>query len=622
MGNRMFLMLAVILSANVFSPSARAEGKILKLDLLPGKDRNTLVISHSGNGKFRLFQSEKQGNVIIEAESLNLAPALTKMIDASSGSGPVLNLTPYSSNVGSRVIAKFVVQLRGRADVTSREMAGKFVVDIVRKSGMPILVSAGEKDEVKARVAANEKKEDIARKLVEVLNSAEEDKVYFGSRVTFSAKDAEVPDIFRLVGETSDLNIIWDPEVEGGKTSLDIKDIPWDQLLDLVTQQKGYKAMVMGNVVRITTVENFNKQAIAKKEEIMLSDELEPVVMAVIPLSFAEAAAIKALITELVQERGGTGGNQIVTTTGNVTTTNYEKRLVQDFKRGRLEIDTRTNSLVVTNTKESIERIRRLVRELDVPVPQILIDSKIIIASENFARQVGVRWQQGITSESGAAGVASAFGSDTFAVLGGGSRLRDAASGFVVAGGNGAAGIGVGFGASDRANLKAVLDLSEINGISKTVASPRIIVNNNKPATITDGQTITQLVGGQTGAARNEVTAKLSLSLTPQVTSRGSVQLKSIKITKDAPVTNDTTTTTTSNKSLETEVLVESGATLVLGGIYQMNSAEASAGIPLLKDLPFIGQLFRSNTNQVGKSELMVFITPQIIDPEANSQGL
>lgn len=641
MGHSKFLIgIGVIVAAACTSVAYGADGKVLKLDLSPGKDRATLVISHSGTGKFRLFQSEKQSSVIIEAENLNLPPALTKMIDASGNTGPVLQLTPYNSRQGTRAMAKFVIQLRGRADVTSTETPNRFIVEITRKAGLPAIPVAmpalrgnlTEKDEVIARLAASQKSDDIARKLIEVLNTPQEEKKYFGSKVTFEAKDADVPDIFRLVGESSELNIVWDSDVEGAKTSLAVKDLPWDQLLDIVIQQRGYKAMVMGNVVRIMTVETFNKQAKARKEEITLSDELEPVVMAVIPLSFAEAADIKGMITELIQEKnsvgalassGSVGGPTASVSGGSGLAKETEGKLNQDFKRGRLEVDRRTNSLIVTNTKDSIERMRRLIKELDVPVPQVLIDAKIVIASENFSRQVGISWQEHLTSESGAAGTVGAFGSDMKEVLGGGSEARDANSEFAIKGGAGAATLAFGFGAGDKANVTAALSLAEINGLSKTVASPRIIVNNNKEAKITDGVTISKLVpgGGGTEGGKDQQSAELSLSVTPAVTSRGSVQLRKFSITKGAPVSNDPVSTVIDKKTLDTEVMVDSGATLVLGGIYQVNQLDSEGGIPLLKDLPFIGQLFRTNSNQSNKSELMVFITPQIIDPEASSQG-
>src|SRR5262249_15415191 len=163
---------------------------------------------------------------------------------------------------------------------------------------------------------------------------------------------------------SSELNIVWDPEVEGQKTSLAVKDIPWDQLLDIVVQQKGYKAMVMGNVVRIMPIETFNKQAEAKKKEIALSDELEAVIMSVIPVSLSQAEDVRTMINALMQDKSsmassssdktttstksdGSGGTTSITTKGG-----EESELKQDFKRGRIEVDKRTNSLVVTNTKD------------------------------------------------------------------------------------------------------------------------------------------------------------------------------------------------------------------------------------------------------------------------------
>lgn len=626
MKNRKFWAgLGIIAGAAVFSGSAfAAEGKVLKLSLKPGRNQTSLMISHTGAGKFRLFKSERQNNVVIEAENLSLPPELTRTIESSASDGPVLRLTPYNSTKGNRPMVKLVLQLRGQSDITSSEHPGGFLVEIAKKTGAPgATVKAN--DVVSAKMSAAMKSEEVAAKLIEVLNSPQEEKKYFGSKVTFDAKDVEVPDIFRLVGDSSDLNIVWDAEIAATKTSLSVKDLPWDQLLDLVVQQKNFKAVVMGNVVRIMSVETFNAQAKARKEELALSDELEPIVMAVIPLSFAEASDMKTMITELIQERAEVNPQNrtpvSVTTTGPVTGTTLEaeRTLTQDFKRGRIEIDKRTNSLIVTNTKDSIERMRRLIKELDIPVPQILIDAKIIIASENFSKQVGVRWQKHLRSESGSSGAYSVFGPGTAETIG-----TTGTSTFALAGGAGVGEIGFGFGASERANLKAALQLSEINETSRSIASPRVIVNNNTKAEITDGSTITQLVAGGSGggAGSSTVTAELKLSLTPSVTSRGSVQLRDLTIERGQPRNATLTTTSTDKKSLKTEVLVESGATLVLGGVYQFDNPLLEQGIPVLKDLPFIGGLFRAETSGTSKSELMVFITPQIIDPEGESQAL
>jgi type IV pilus assembly protein PilQ len=590
------------------------EGQIFKLDLKSGKDSAVLTISHSGNGKFRLFKSEKQGSVIVEAENLNIPPALTKMQDASASGGPVMQVTPYNSQHGGHPMAKLVLQLRNKADVTSSDQPGKFLIEIKKQ---PWASSANSKpakasvtDEFKSRLSAVQKSEEVAKKLVDVLSQPYEDKKYFGSQVSFEGKDVDVPDIFRLVGESSDLNIMWDQDVEGQKTSLDIKDLPWDQLLDIVIQQKGLKAAVMGNVVRIMTIDSYNKQMEARNKELALSDDLEPVIMAVVPLSFTSATDMKTLITDLLQDKPAAASGLI--------------KLDQAFKRGKIEVDSRTNSLVVTNTKDSVERIRRLVKELDIAVPQVLIDAKIVIASETFSKAIGIRWQEHIPSESGNAGSAGVFSAGGTESLGGGASAADASSTFAISAAKGVGVIGFGFGASDRANIKAALELAEINELTKTVAAPRVMVINNKKADISDGTTITQLVpgGGNQDAGKSVTSGKLSLSVTPQVTSHGSVQMKELTITKNSIEGSTSTTANTSEKGLKTDVLVDSGGTLVLGGIFQMTSTLANSGIPLLKDLPFIGQLFRVNSESNKKDELMVFITPQIIDPESTSQSL
>lgn len=598
-------------------------GKIVKLELRPSKDRTMLVVTHQGDGKFRLFQSQKLHTLILEGDNFTIPANLTKTLDAGSSGGPVLQLTPYNSENGGHPMSKLVVQLRGVTDVSSTELPGKFIVEIKKQAWEKAAANPTAKDILKGRASApedseasdsNASSEVVAKKLIDVLSRAPDDKVYFGSKVTYVGNDVAVPDIFRLMGDASGLNFIWDADVATQTTSISVKDVPWDHLLDLVTQQRSLKAVASGNVVRIMSLVTYNNQMEARNREKALNNHAEPVIMAVVPLSFTDAAVMRTMIQSLL---GGAGAPAPV---AGVVPDNGE-----GFTKGKIETDSRTNSLVVTDTRDIIERVRRLVKELDIAVPQILIDSKIIIASEEFSKSVGVRWQQHIRSESGAAGVAGGFNGGTD-VLGGGSNAADATSTFSIAGSNNPVGaaIGFGFGASERANVKAALEMAELNDFVKTVASPRVIVVNNKTATISDGQSITQLVpgSGASDAGKSTTTASLSLTVTPQVTSRGSVQLKSLNITKSALSGATATTANTTNKSLTTDVLVDSGGTLVLGGIFQLSQSKGAAGIPLLKDLPFIGQLFRVNNEQNRKDELMVFITPQIVDAESSGQTL
>ncbi len=650
--NFLFKLVAVAIALLGLTGTAEVPGKIQKIDFTPGKDRALVVVHFQGKGNFRVFQSEKQGNVIVEAGNLVLPASLTKVIDAATSEGPVVQLTPYSAGDGKKSLAKFVIQLKGKAEITSSEMPGKFVLELkrlslvdeslARKKGIPKFGRSGwnEKDELKSRDAANEKSEETAKKLVDVLNAETEEKVYFGSRVTFEGTAVDVHDIFRLVGEASSLNIITDSDVKY-QSNYSLKDIPWDQLLDIVIQQAQLKAAVTGNVVRIITAAKFSTEQDAKLREIGIADELEPVVMAVIPLSFAKADEMKKMIETLLIKRdaanrsasassssstgsspaasviggapaGAPSGGAPVTAGQGGGEAGRDGKFIQDFVRGVIEVDLRSNSLVITNTKEAIGRIKKLVTELDVPLPQVLIDAKIIIASESFSRGIGVTWGGRATSTgTGRAGILGGFGSgaielgDTpspeFSVAPAGGKAPGGALGFSV-------------GAGRHGNLTAQLSLAEADGVSKTVASPRVIVNNKQQAVITDGLTqfIQTIAGANASGTLQEVKANLDLTVTPQVTSVGSVLLD-VNISKDNPVENSNSV---QKKSIKTQVLVDSGATLVLGGVYQFSQGKTQNGIPLLKDLPFLGQLFRTDTSSNSKSELMVFLTPQIVDAD------
>ncbi|RYZ96732.1 MAG: hypothetical protein EOP11_23035, partial [Proteobacteria bacterium] len=261
-----------------FGAEGEKAGEVTKVELTPAKERAIFVLSYQGaDAKFRMFQSEKQGSVVVEAENLELPARLSRAIDGGKSDGPVIQVTPYNSGDGKRSISKFVLQLRGKAEVTSSELPGKFMLEVRAKRGAanasaklpaqvkqaeaksPIRPSWSETDSVTSRDGASDKSEETARRLVETLNAAPEEKNYTGSPVTFEASNADVHDVFRLVGEASGLNIVTDSEVKGA-SNYTLRDIPWDQLLDIVVQQNQLKAKVSGNVVRISTLAKFTQE--------------------------------------------------------------------------------------------------------------------------------------------------------------------------------------------------------------------------------------------------------------------------------------------------------------------------------------------------------------------------
>lgn len=630
----------------ILTYSSFAHGANVKsVKLTPVENRVIFSVDYQGTGKFRYIENPREATVIVEAEQVELPSKLTKIQDLSSKGLPVLQMTPYNSQKKGIPVSKFVIKTSGATRVVASDQPGKFSLDILgtekaisKKNALPVKIPSKERgwseiDSISQKSAANDRAEETAKKLLEVLNAKPEEKKFFGTKVSFEGSKVDVHDVFRLIGEASGLNIITDSDV-AYSSNYALKNLPWDQVLDIVIQQANLRATVSGNVVRIITAAKYGKEQEEKLKELDLADQMEPVVMAVIPLSFATAEDMKTMIEALLKPRTVSnapttttttpvgvpaGGAPVPGTTGSTTTTTTASTLHQDFARGKIEVDSRSNSLVVTNTRETVERLRRLVQELDVALPQVLIDAKIIIASEQFTRQIGVSWGGRATSGgTGRAGVAGVFNGSGIDLGDGGTTDLPIFTVTPPTGANAGGAIGFNVGAGRHGNLNAQVSLAEVNGISKTVASPRVIVNNKKTATVVDGTTllISTPGGANSPGSLERVEASLNLSVTPQVTSVGSVLLR-LNLTKGNPNPQGNV----DNKSIETEVLVDSGSTLVLGGVYTFDQSRSEQGIPMLKDLPFIGQFFRVNQDQNSKSELMVFVTPEIVDPNNPEPG-
>ena len=638
MNYRIVVLIAFILVFLVSAAGAEEGGSIKKLDLVPVPNGSRFEMAYEGKGDFRVFHSEQNRSIIIEADNLRLPANLTRALDNSNKGGPVLSITPYNSSVDNKMISKIVIQLREPVEIATSDSKATFSLVMKPKSQSAQISNTNtskskspvkrtwlsnkdwvEGDEIKTRASANDKSEEIAKKLVAVLNAPTGEKKYFGEKINFESSNADVHELFMLVGDKSGLNILTDANVSG-KASYALKDIPWDQLLDLVLEEFSLKALVIGNIVQITTMEKYNKAQKAKLEEALNNRSLEPTIMAIIPLSYAEATDMMTMIEELLVKdasanAGGASGpvmklgaeipKGISPLAG--TSSGGDETLAQAFVRGKIKIDKRSNSLIVTNTRDAIERIRRLIKELDVPLPQVLIDAKVVYAQESFSKALGISLGGGFSGRSGRSGGGFSYNGATV-------TLPNTNTSFSPKSDKGSTGMTMSIGAGPLGVLTSALALSELNGTSKTIASPRVIVNNKSMASITDNQSVTVLTPGSNGgpATPTTISGGLSLNVTPQVTSSGSVMMKGLTLSKGvltpgAQVSVDT-------KSITTDVLVENGTTLVLGGVYQFATANQDDGIPYLKDLPFLGPLFKSATKSDSKQELMLFITPQVID--------
>lgn len=657
MGKRMVLLLLALMSVDA---SATVLAKDLKMTASGGVA--TIELNHQSSAAFQVRELKDFDQVVVEASGIQLPARLTRTIDSSSAESPVVQVTPYNAGTKDPKV-KLVIQLRGKTSVVHRNASGRFILSLaaVKPTGVPAVAAkpSAKKsrdvvmigDEISTKDAAPTYSEStkVAKQLVETLDTEVDKRTYKGSRVSFEAKDADIHSIFKLVGETSGLNIVTSTEISG-TISVSLKDVPWDQLLDIVLQQHRLRADAVGNVIHIVTGEEYRKREEERRSKLVkivqkkvLSDELEPTIMAIIPVSFAKAKDLQTMIDKLLykyEEKENKGDDERVkkerekldldrqvaeiqnriakaeavgqkADLGKISVElqkedDQEVKIKPSFVRGKIEVDERSNSLVVTNTKEAVERIRRLVKELDVPLPQVLIDSKIVVAEEGWAKDLGVQWSgKASNRSSGRQGIGAAVnGAST--TLGAG-----APAGFVVSSRSEGMGVGFQLGAGQHGNLNLRLQLGETSGLSKTVASPRLVVNNKQKAQVIDGTTLNFVVSTTNGGTEiKQVVAGVKLGVTPQVTNSGAV-LMDLDISNSSP----NQARDIAEKKIETQVLVESGSTLVLGGVYRFEQSNEDDGVPLLKDLPFLGPLFNVKRDTWLKNELMVFVTPQILEP-------
>jgi len=524
---------------------------------------------------------EKDGNVIIDLKNAELAEGQERSLDVRAFSGPVKQVDSYASNKDVRIVAR----LRQKAMVSSYQTGNILTVTLKPED----MVSAQSGEEA-ARVG----------------------KIFSGQKVTFKYKDIDIRNALQLIAEMSELNIILSDDVEG-KLTMRLIDVPWDQALDVILTSNGLAKEQMGNVIRIVPLEKMQIEQKARLQIQRGKEKLEPLISEQITLNFAVAGDMALLLegSKSTPEEGQTGAE----TTGEVeasTTTLLSER-------GSIYADNRTNTLIIVDTQSSVNNIRRLIESLDKPVQQVLIEARIVEATDTFTREFGIRWG-GRAAKDGATGLSTGFpstvaiGSGTIAGRTTGDRgfvVDLPATGAALSGG--AMGLSLG-SLNGIINLDLELSASEANSDIKLISSPRLIAANMMQAHIKQGTMVPLVTPGtaESPATTELVEALMLLQITPQITSDNHILLK-ILITKDAPTTVGGLTGI-SKKEIDTNVLLKNGETIVIGGIFTQEDNVADDGVPGLKDVPILGWLFKKNSRQDNRTELLIFLTPKVIE--------
>ena len=541
------------------------------------------------------------------------------------GGRVVVNLTDPSTPVdirqeGGRVVAVFKdtslpAELMRRLDVMDFATPVTTVDTLRTNMDTRIVISADGKYEQLAYQSDNEFTIEInpaAEDSAEESSLFSETKEYEGQRLTLNFQDIETRAVLQLLAETSGKNIVVSDTVQGNVT-LRLRNVPWDQALDIVMTTKGLDMRQNGNVIMVAPAEEIAARETADLEAKAAISELEPLYSEFLQVNYAKASDLSRLI---MAEGGGSA-----LTSG----------------RGSVGVDDRTNTLLVQDTAENLQSIRRLVRALDIPIKQVLIESRIVVVNDDFSRDLGVRL--GVTAFN-----ESSTGLTTISGTGQGTdnmigtyldNLADPSSTTLLElpslsdRYNVALPIGSAAGRFSLAVLESdyLVDLEltalEAEGRGEIVSTPRVITANQKEATIKQGVEIPYQQSASSGATTIQFKeAVLELVVTPQITPDNNI-IMDLRVSKDnvgeiiSTGGLGGTVPSIDTRSVETQVLVANGQTVVLGGIYETERRETITKVPVLGDVPFLGSLFRSKQRLDNKAELLIFVTPRILEEGA-----
>ena len=418
---------------------------------------------------------------------------------------------------------------------------------------------------------------------------------YTGRRISLEFKDIDMQNLLRLFADISHKNMVVSDDVKG-KVTIALRNVPWDQAFDLILKTHGLGKEETGNIVRVAPAAELEKERKDALEAQKARALLEPLRVRLIPVNYALAGDVSDKIKDVLSDRG------VVT------------------------VDTRTNVLIIKDIAENLAKAEGMVRNLDTQTPQVLIESRIVEAATQFTREIGIQW-------GGNAGFSPVTANSTGLLFPSTATVSGAAGGTPNAGtsanpnfavnlpsaigpGSGG-GFGFIFGSAGGAfNLNLRLSALENNGLVKTVSAPKVATLDNQEASISQGVSIPFAQVSAAGVQTAFIEARLELKVTPHVTSDGSILMK-ISATNNQPnagITGANGQPSISRKEAKTQMLVRDGDTSVIGGIYTRATGVQVNTVPLFGNIPILGWLFKHQADTDGRTELLVFITPRILN--------
>ena len=547
-----------------------------------GKDGEGLVVIDLLGGNTPV-DVQQQGSKIVVRTMGNKIPAhLARRLNTNDFATPVASVDAYNDK-GNGVIT---IQSAGSYEYMAYQAENKLTISLKRPE---------DKSPAKAK-----------------------SQIYTGNKISLDFQDIEVRRVLQLLADFTGINMVAADTVQGNIT-LRLKDVPWDQALDIVLKTKNLDKRRNGNVIWIAPVSELIKAEEEEAKAIAQSVKLAPLQTEYIRLSYAKAADIEKLIT---QGKNSSNNNNSSGMANNDT-------LVDGLlsPRGTLSTDPRTNTVIINDTSQKIDQIRKMVDLLDVSVKQVMIEARIVSASTDFSKEMGVKWgvlSQGVTNNRNLL----VGGSDTTlwnlrepekdSELGGYKYTIERPDNLNVDLGAVTPGASrIAFGLISLSDFMLDLELSAVqaDGYGEVISTPKVMTADKQSAKIEAGTQIPYATSsGNNGPKTEFIKATLSLDVTPSITPEGKVMMK-LNITKDSPGPATPTGQLTINKNaIDTNVLVDNGETVVLGGIFEETSNNSQTKVPFLGDIPYLGKLFRRDSKTENKRELLIFVTPRIVN--------
>lgn len=580
-------------------PDVVSSTKITNIDFRRSELGGGKLIVDLNDDNVTVDTRERDGEIIVDLLGVHVPASLEQRLDVVDFATPVQTVDSFQNSDNVRL----VIVPKGDYQHLSFQSGNRFtlVVD-------PII----------------ETEEDLRN---------EEDAVlgFEGERLSINFQKIDVRSALAVIADFTGINFVTSDSVQGDIT-INLKDVPWDQALDVILRTRGLSKRQTGNVMWVAPsaeIQEFEQKELEANASV---EKFAPLVTEVIRVNYAKAADISEVIKSVrVLGQKTSGGNSDIETDKNSLLSS----------RGSVTVDARTNSLLVQDVAEKIMELRKVVAKLDKPVRQVLIETRIVEANDNFSRELGARLGfQRITEAAQFPGSSSEIGN----IIQSGSiagntfisesdplefdRSTGQPGGLAVdLGASSIAGAGpasyafdifrAGTGYSNLITLE--LSALESDGRGRIVASPRLLTSNQKEARISQGSEIfVSVPGGASGSGTLEkIEAELTLIVTPQITPDDRVILD-VEITQDNLITLGAEASVIGTKQIETQVLADNGETVVIGGIYQEDESDGETKVPLLGNIPVLGHLFKKKSRRSNRTELLIFLTPKIISPKLN----